>query len=994
MDDDFNESEFNDAVESGNNSSFGSPSLGGFNDFASGLSNATNSDSRKKDINSINDRRKNEEIRKTDEDYGKTHSRQKKQKEEDENSDSITGKSRSKGSDELEGTKTGSSSSKGSDDSSGSKDSSDKKDSKDKKESKEGASAESDSDGESGLKGAIKQKFKKVKIILIIIAVFVGLLIVAFLAVAIMTAIDNLTLGLSSFFGVPEATTEESGDIPGLYTDDQYLFNENGEPMSREELISYLDENSDCNGNIWTNISDKWNSLWDSKIGDVCELIRYVKKEAEDKNVDQALIISTIFYGYDTRPRVEDYINSSDAPEQVETLKHFESLREILQDKNTTIKRSEISKIIDNAHAKADSYYYTWVISEEKDGDGNVTSVTGKCVRKDTIVDKYNLDKWKVYMRFGENAAAKFDEVVLKEKNFEASSDECKDTDGEYTKEQLEKQVSRVAKSYGEGVSAHLDFGSVESARDALEKPDATGSEIFYQAANTETKTKDYFESYQGIEFDYKNGYAYQHFPSFGPSMEPDGEYYGKVKIEYDDIFTPKEVEQLILNIVDRKKNMNNALLREDPDEEEDYVAQLGGYTGVPTGANCQKYLTASLNEIKVKLTDCLGKYLDTVTFEDYIIGVANGEVSNKNDDYVLSEMVAAISYALNRRNNYTKGTTIEMKSGNCDQVYCSMLRGCTMVPTPYGSFTNCHSYYIGGSKKSPELYSKYQALYEIASDYLLIKNDAPFSAHYVNTSQNRWYDKASRGMSFTQIMQEEYQNEGATLVRCSDGDSEPSDPSIPPDDGDRTGGKATAEYPSVAPDLGKFYGFSYKDGSDNTHVTINPEWKDANLATIRPSCDGNSDFAKMSFTVHKNAIKSFQKAFSNICKILTKGVKISSGEVCHYTTNDLLDGTVFIERKTSMGTFDSHAYGIAQDWNYSKKITVNGKTYTPYNTRDLAEYKEFVNAIGGEEKCQNVNYILYSYAYKDAGFNWGGNYGRNGHSGTFDGKLFELKYN
>ena len=54
--------------------------------------------------------------------------------------------------------------------------------------------------------------------------------------------------------------------------------------------------------------------------------------------------------------------------------------------------------------------------------------------------------------------------------------------------------------------------------------------------------------------------------------------------------------------------------------------------------------------------------------------------------------------------------------------------------------------------------------------------------------------------------------------------------------------------------------------------------------------------------------------------------------------------------------------------------ITVNGKDYRPYNTRDLSEYLEFVDAIGGkEENCKNVNYILWAYAYKDAGFVWGG---------------------
>ena len=109
---------------------------------------------------------------------------------------------------------------------------------------------------------------------------------------------------------------------------------------------------------------------------------------------------------------------------------------------------------------------------------------------------------------------------------------------------------------------------------------------------------------------------------------------------------------------------------------------------------------------------------------------------------------------------------------------------------------------------------------------------------------------------------------------------------------------------------------------------------------------------------------------------------------------SDLKDGTAFIARKTTNGAIDIHSYGIAQDWNYSQKYTVNGKTYTPYNTRELSEYLDFVNAIGGnEENCQNVNYILWLKAYKDAGFEWGGNFGRNGNSGQYDGKLFQIKY-
>ena len=1000
MDDEFNESEFEDSLESGMNSSFNG--YGGFNGFGSFGNNNRNDD-----IRSINDRTgKNEEIRNTDEDYGRTSSREKKRKQEDEEADDITGSKKGKGSDELEGTKSDKDKEdKGSgnydDSSSDKKDSdSDKKDSdsdsnSEDKKSKE--KEESSSDDDSG-KSKSGGKFKKYKIYFIIGGIVLALVIIAFLFVALITAIDNLTLGLVSFYGVPESNKDDSSsaDGAGLYDDKKFMYDENGNPRNKEDLLAYLESNKSCEGNFWTGISDGWNAFWGNSINDVCEFIRYIEKETGKYNVDQALIFSTVFYGYDTRPTAELYINPSEAPESSPTIEHYEGIYNILNDDNIVITRAKIDDLIKHSHATTKSYYYQWEIEEKTDEEGKVTSITGKCVYKESQSEKYNLDKWKVYMRFGAKAAEKFDEVVLKSKNFETSSDECKDTDGAYTEEALNNQLAAAAANYGSGVTYTLDMSSVNKARKALETPDETASEVFFQAADINSKTKDYFRSYDGIEFDYKNGYAYQNFPSFKPSMESGGAYYGKVKIQYDDIFTAKEIEQLILNIVDRKTNMNYALNREDPDVRDDYSSYLGGYTGVPTGANCMQYLPASLNEIQVKLTDCLGSPIGTVPFADYIIGVANGEVSNKNDDYVKAQMVAAISYALRRHNNYTKGSTIEMRSGNCDQVYCSMMKGCTSKSTPINGDTRFHSYYIGGSKAYPQLYPKYQALYEEASDYLLVKDGAPFNAHYINTSQNRWYEKASRGMAFTQIMQEEYAEEGATLIRCSDKNSTTDNPDLPEEDKDKVGNKPTTEYPKVSPDKGPYYGFSYKDGEDGTHITINPEWKNANLVNVSPKCEGNSEFSSKTFTIHKKAVSNFEKAFKKVCSILTNGVKIQSGETCKYTASELFsDGTVFIERKTSGGSFDLHPYGLAQDINYSKKITVNGKDYTPYNTRNLSDYLEFVNAIGGkEENCKNVNYILWAYAYKDAGFYWGGNYGRNGNSGSYDGKLFELKYN
>ena len=88
-----------------------------------------------------------------------------------------------------------------------------------------------------------------------------------------------------------------------------------------------------------------------------------------------------------------------------------------------------------------------------------------------------------------------------------------------------------------------------------------------------------------------------------------------------------------------------------------------------------------------------------------------------------------------------------------------------------------------------------------------------------------------------------------------------------------------------------------------------------------------------------------------------------------------------------------SKVSGITQDWNYNKKITIGNKTYQPYSSnRDAIEYQSFVNALGGEENCENINYILYEYAYKEAGFEWGGNWGRKVNNGTYNGMHFYVK--
>ena len=170
----------------------------------------------------------------------------------------------------------------------------------------------------------------------------------------------------------------------------------------------------------------------------------------------------------------------------------------------------------------------------------------------------------------------------------------------------------------------------------------------------------------------------------------------------------------------------------------------------------------------------------------------------------------------------------------------------------------------------------------------------------------------------------------------------------------------------------------------------MDPAWKSANLTTINTNC--SSGGWNESYLINKNAVSNFSQAYQNMCKLLTTGVTLSDGTHCQYNASQYQNGGTFVERKTNSGGYSLHAYGIAQDWNYTMAINVNGVTYKPYEYQGAgykANYDRFVSALGKEEHCTNINYILWKYAFEPAGFNWGGNWSAS----YWDGMHFEVKY-
>ena len=797
-------------------------------------------------------------------------------------------------------------------------------------------------------------KFIKRRIIMFSV-ISVGLIFVPMFLLAIYVAvIDNIMGSLSTFFGISEADTKENMNedkADGILTNPDIMYDsKTGEAYSREELVAKLKQDNDCGGGFISDIRD-WFDGWDGSLSSVCAVLRHEekyedKKEKEIKakgveiTLDRGLILSGLFYGFSKQPEYNDYDDPASVDEKVPATEHFASLKSVI-DKGDVLTLEDLDNLIDYSILDGSYDYYVY------DPSALIT-----CEKKHVDAYSYSSDKWKIFMRFGEDTAKQYERVIQNNAAIEATDPECK--------YKLQYQDTKDESTYL--VYANIENGEVDKFNPA--------------------------EGLDGqVPLAYKNGYAYKRFPYYEQSINDP-----KINLEYDEVITPKDIESTITFLFTKKVHMNEILYFEDQDAGSMY--QLGAYI---YGAYCGDYLTAPVDAISVRVTDCDGNFIRNTSFKDYIMGVAYGEVSDSGDNYVKSEMVAAISYALKRRNNYDKGSYITMRSGNCDQVYCPMGEGCysKKANISCGGFS-CTSYLPGSGTyhraASDALISKYSAYYEEAKDYLVVKDNKPFSAHYVSSIQNGWKRKSNAGMHFSQIIAEEYGDEGAAVVRCSeqaDSNETQSGDSVPTTT-TKTGNSASSEYPSVSPSYGKYYGFAYNEGPEGRAISIDPSWKKANLVGVKSNCSGGG--WDKTYTVNTQATGKFAAAYANICKLLTNGVTLSDGSKCKLNASDLKDGGTFVERKTSSGGYSLHAYGLAQDWNYSKEIKVNGKSFKPYGCQGSncqSEYQAFVRALGKEESCYNVNYILWKYAYQPAGFNWGGNWS----SGSWDGMHFEVQY-
>ncbi len=1013
------------------------------------------------DIDAINNRGKNQS---TD-----INGKKKKNKDGDNNESSSSSSSGKK--DELE-----------SKDGSKDKDSKDKDKDKDKDKNK-GKSSSDNKDGKGGLFSSFEKKkaalILKIKIYFWIAVGALAIFLIFFLIAFFIMVFDNLISSVSSFFGVSESGTTECADgetegceDDGLFTDKKYQFvtescdvknyssscecdpdTESCKRLDSDDLVYVLLSDETCKiGNsfyeFWDNVKAKFTG---NKFSGICSLLRYIRGNIEDYQnkfnvtLDEGLIVANIFYGYAEQETYKNYTNNVENAEYKAATDHYKVLIDIIEDGKLT--RDDIDRIIQNSIFEEVYPYWKWKITEDEDG-----KLHGSCNLMHQEVYRYSLDKWKLFMRWGDefdnnmngNSRNEFSTPGYMGVNKTLGSGKLLDrkspglSDGEitslygsgwvYDTNMTSAYTSTDEECNGTYTAAELKakYGLAENAKGV---EGSKGSRTFFlnrnitgpidtshyqqkvQEINSNKKdtftpkTVLYFKkgsssaSSYTINYDYRDGFAYINYPLYKAAIDnPDTD------IEYNDITTNKALEQIIEEIVNRKIELNEVLLSQDLDSNGVYSYYTNGIINPAgaTGAACQAYIPADYSKLQVVINDCDGNYLLTTDFKDYIIGVTYGEIDYTSlDAYAQTQMVAEISFALNRRQNYKYGSPITMKSGTCDQVYCSPTQGCYSKKTNSGY----QSLYPGSGSWKPVMssdkLSRYGALFDEAANYLLIGNnnvvfEAGYNATESQAANNRylknykqsaeyWKKQAQNGYSFTEILSDTFEGK-ATLIECQDSSNDVFGGNVNNnyDYGAQETVDTTNEYPKKSPSIGNFYGFPYSEESES--IKINPDWVSKNIVDVSTNC--SSGGWNKTYKVNKAVKNNFEQAFKNVCKLLTEGI-----DGCKLSASDLVDGSTYTEKKTSSGMIDIHSYGLAQDWNYSSKYTISGKTYTPYNSsKSRQNYNLFVSeALDGKENdCQNINYVLWKYAYGPAGFKWFG----NNKDSSFDGMHFEIDYN
>lgn len=659
----------------------------------------------------------------------------------------------------------------------------DKKETNEKKKSKLDINSslfKNDKDDKDSFTGFTK-KIKSIKIKLIIFGILAGFLFLFFIISYFMMAYNSLMTSLVTFFGIKETSLDLED---ALWTNEKYYVDDNGYEVGLDDY-TYPDgttveglKSQLSNACPQNTLSYWFDYHFSENFGEnPCRLLNFIwgysKKEEKDKpglTVDKSLIIATIFYAYDEQPNYDSYNN----PENIEITSasnHYEVLQNILKD--DIITKKDVRRIIESTiYNNVYPYLY---YDEEKN----------KCYFGQVENYYTSIKKWELFMRYDQRED---NQEYYISGTVSGKNNSYKGSGYEYEQNMNSSWLTSSEECRGHEFFIDRDmYGTKDLSIYNQQVPENeiyTTNTITFQSEN-----RRFSDGYHYVEFDYRNGFVYNKYTNFKNAIESELDYY-----KYDEMSTPKQIEAIIMNIKERKTDFDEILFTTGSN-----ASNINGSLITPGEVlTVEKYCALSnsnqASQLQVKNTDCQDNFLSIVSFKEYIIGVTLAEIGYKpnNPNYVKAQMVAAISYALGRRDNYQNLDGFQMRSGSCDQNWCDIYQGCSQtsvggyiykdgrvlyatVPGVVSSTINKGSCKVGGSYKSgyykcpmtAEELSIYSNYFDDAVHYVIANSDTGFNGSYVSTIQNSWAAKANSGMDFVQILQEHYGKNGSTVYDC-----------------------------------------------------------------------------------------------------------------------------------------------------------------------------------------------------------------------------------
>ena len=135
----------------------------------------------------------------------------------------------------------------------------------------EATTESSDDDGGETAKTLLKLKIFGIALLIFIVLVF---------AMTVAAYFETYLGSLTNLFGIPEATIEEDGSTrSGLLTEDEYLYDSNGNPLNSEQLVAKLNSEQECKVTVWNTIGD---ALFGGQhFKDRCAFMREIQRQTE-----------------------------------------------------------------------------------------------------------------------------------------------------------------------------------------------------------------------------------------------------------------------------------------------------------------------------------------------------------------------------------------------------------------------------------------------------------------------------------------------------------------------------------------------------------------------------------------------------------------------------------------------------------------------------------------------------------------------------------------